>query len=181
VSTQIVDKVSATLGLPDSVEISVPVAANHSDVCKFDRKDATYELVIENIADLVQHALQPPRIGIALLTPTISLTGPEYRQRTLSVASFQSTGISDLSDSTKSSSTSNGQYGMPTFEDIERGNSYPNTARDSTPTSPVSMLPYNSNPDFIDRDKIFKKVKDSLCPTATGQKRVSLYGPGGVG
>ncbi|KAL9116819.1 MAG: hypothetical protein Q9187_006653 [Circinaria calcarea] len=57
----IVDKVSATLGLPDSAEITVAVAANHSDICKFDRRDPTYELVIENIADLVQHALQPPR------------------------------------------------------------------------------------------------------------------------
>jgi hypothetical protein len=176
-----VDKVSATLGLPDSAEISVPVAANHSDICKFDRKDPTYELVIENIADLVQHALQPPRIGTPLLAPTISLTDPENRQRTLSVASFQSTGSFDLSDSARSSSTSNGQYGMPTFQDIEPGNSHPNTATDSTPTSPVFILPYSSNPDFIGRDKIFNKVKDSLCPTATGQKRVALYGPGGVG
>jgi hypothetical protein len=176
-----VDKVSATLGLPDSAETSVAVAANHSDICKFDRRDPTYELVIENIADLVQHALQPPRIGTPLLAPTISLIDPENRQRTLSVTSFQSTGSFDLSDSARSSSRSSGQYGMPTFQDIESGNSHPNTATGSTPTSPVFILPYSSNPDFIGRDKIFNTVKDSLGSTTTGQRRVALYGLGGVG
>ncbi|KAL9111404.1 MAG: hypothetical protein Q9187_007923, partial [Circinaria calcarea] len=153
----IVDKVSATLGLPDSAEISVAVAANHSDICKFDRRDPTYELVIENIADLVQHALQTP---------------PKW---------YTSTGSFESSDSTRSSSRSSGQYGMPTFQDIESGNSYPNTATGSTPTSPVFILPYSSNPDFIGRDRIFNTIKDSLGSTTTGQRRVALYGLGGVG
>lgn len=174
------DKVSATLGLPESAEISVPVAANHSDICKFDRRDHTYELVIENIADLVRHALQPPRIGTPLLAPTISLIDPENRQRTLSVTSFQSTGSFDLSESARSSSRSSSQYGMPTFQDIESGNSHPHTTV-STPTSPVFILPYSSNPDFIGRDKIFKTIKDSLGSSATGQRRIALYGLGGVG
>ncbi|KAF7511349.1 hypothetical protein GJ744_004914 [Endocarpon pusillum] len=177
----IVDKVSATLGLPECTEISVPVAANHSDICKFDRSDPTYELVIENIADLVQYALQPRQIGTPLLAPTISLTDPENWQRTLSVESLQSTGSFDLSDSTGSSSRSGGQYGMPTFQDIESGNSHPKKATDSTPTSPVFILPYSSNPDFIGRDKIFNIVKHSLGSTTSGQRRVALYGPGGVG
>ena len=167
--------VSATLGLPDSIEISVAVAADHSNICKFDRTDPTYELVIENIADLVQHALQPPRIRTPLLTPTISLIDPENRQRTISVAPFQSIGSFDLSDSASSSSRSSGQYGMPTFQDI------PNTATGSTPTSPVFILPYSSNPDFIGRDKIFNTIKDSLGSTTTGQRRIALYGLGGVG
>ena len=179
--TQIVDKASATLGLPDSAEISVAVAANHSDICKFDRRDPTYELVIENIADLVQHALQPPRNGTPLLTPTISLIDPKNRQRTLSVASFQSTGSFDLSDSARSSSRSSGQYGMPTFQDGKSVNSHPNATTGSTPTSPVFILPYRSNPDFIGRDKIFNAVRDSLGSTTTGQRRVALYGLGGVG
>ncbi len=174
------DKVSATLGLPDSAEISVAVAANHSDICKFDRRDPTYELVIENIADLVQHALQAPRIGTPL-APTISLIDPENRQRTLSVGSSQSTRSFDLSDATRSSSRSSYHYGLPTFQDIDSGSSHSNTATGSTPTSPVFILPYSSNPDFIGRDKIFETVKDSLGSTTTGQRRVALYGLGGVG
>lgn len=175
------DKVSATLGLPDSTETSVAVAANHSDICKFDRIDPTYELVIDNIADLVQHALQPPRIDTQLLAPPISLIDIENRQRTPSVASFQSIGSFDLSVSARSSSRSSGQYGMPTFRDVESGNSHPNTATGSTPTSPVFILPYSSNPDFVGRDKIFNTVKDYLGSTITGQRRVALYGLGGVG
>ncbi|ERF68899.1 hypothetical protein EPUS_04551 [Endocarpon pusillum Z07020] len=155
----IVDKVSATLGLPDPPEISVAVAANHSDICKFDRRDPTYELVIENIADLVQYALRPPRIGTPLLAPTISWMDPKNRQRTLSVAPFQGTGSFDLSDSATSSSRSSGH----------------------TPTSPVFILPYSSNPDSIGRDEIFNTVKDSLGSTTTGQRRVALYGLGGIG
>lgn len=175
------DKVSATLGLPDSAEISVAVAANHSDICKFDRKDSTYELVIENIANLVHHALQPPRIGTPLLAPLISLTDPENRQRTPSVVSFQSTETLDRFDSGTSSSQSSSQYGMPTFEDTDSGNSHPTTATGNAPTLPVIILPYSSNPDFIGRERIFNNVKDSLSPTTTGQQRVALCGLGGVG
>lgn len=175
------DKFSATLGLPDSAEISVAVAANHSDICKFDRRDPTYELVIDNIADLVQHALQPSRIGEPLLAPRITLIDTEKQQRRLSVASLQSTENFDLSHSARSSSRSSGRYGMSTFRDIGSGYSYPNTATDSTPTSPVFILPHNSNPDFIGRDKILKTIKVSLGSTATGQRRVALFGLGGVG
>lgn len=175
------EKESATLGLPDSVEISVEVDANHSDMCKFDRRDDKYEKVVENVADLVQHALKPPRIGTPLLAPTISLIDPENRHRTLSVTSFQSTGSFDLSDSARPSSRSSDQYGMPTSQDIESGNSLPNTATSSPPTSPVFILPYSSNPDFIGRDKIFNTVKDALGKNATGQRRFALCGLGGVG
>lgn len=180
-STQIVDKVSATLGLPDSAELSVAVAANHSEICKFDRRDPTYELVIENIADLVQHALQPPRIDQPLLAPAISMTDPENRRRTLSDASFQSAESFDLSDSARYSSRNNNQYGMPTFQGMEPGNPYLGTATGSKPKAPVFILPYSSNPEFIGRDSIFNAVRDSLGSSVDGQRRVALYGLGGVG
>lgn len=172
---------SATLGLPDSAEISVAVAANHSDICKFDKRDPTYDLVIENVADLVQYALKPPRIGTPLLAPSISLIDPKSRPRTLSVASFRSDGSFDLSDSARSSSRNSGQFGMPTFPEPDTSHSYPNTATGSTPTSPVIILPYSSNPDFVGRDNIFNSIRDSLDSTTTNRRRVALYGLGGVG
>ena len=55
---QIVDKDSATLGLPSSRETQVALDANHSDICKFDAIDSDdYEQVEGNIVDLAKRAL----------------------------------------------------------------------------------------------------------------------------
>ena len=70
---------------------------------------------------------------------------------------------------------------MPTFQDTEPSNSHMNTATGSIPTSPVFILPYSSNSDFIGRDKIFNTVKNCLGSTTTSYRRVALYGLGGVG
>lgn len=177
----IVDRVSATLGLPDTIEISVPMATNHSDICKFDQQDSAYELVIENITDLVQHALRSTRIDAPLLTPSISLTDPQNQRRTLSVASSLSLESTDVSSSTNSSMAGGGHYGMPTFQDSSGDDSSSALQLDNTPTTPVIILPYNTNSEFVGRDVVFNAIKDALRTSSTGQSRAALYGLGGVG
>ena len=56
---QIVDEVSATLGLPGGRETQIAVEANHSTICKFSSAtDDTYEQVADNLVDLVDRAVE---------------------------------------------------------------------------------------------------------------------------
>ena len=43
------------------------------------------------------------------------------------------------------------------------------------------MMPYSENPHFVGREEICENVKRTLQSTSRGQKRVALYGLGGVG
>lgn len=55
----IVDKKSATLGLPGSREQQLPLEADHSEVCKFvSPSDSNYEMVIGNLSEMVENALK---------------------------------------------------------------------------------------------------------------------------
>jgi hypothetical protein len=55
---QIVDKRSATFGLPLSRETQIALDANHSDICKFEAIDSDdYEQVEDNIVELARRAL----------------------------------------------------------------------------------------------------------------------------
>ena len=56
---QIVDEVSATLGLPGGRETQIAVEANHSTICKFSSAtDDNYEQVADNLVDLVERAVE---------------------------------------------------------------------------------------------------------------------------
>jgi hypothetical protein len=56
---QVVDKSSATLGLPGTREKKIAVDADHSHICKFDRgDDDSYEQVEDNIVELIKNAIQ---------------------------------------------------------------------------------------------------------------------------
>jgi hypothetical protein len=174
--------VSASLGLPDSIEIVLAITENHSDICKFDKQDDTYELVIENIADLVQRATKPPA---SLSVPAIFLQDAQTNEKRRSVASFRTD--DSLSEGNAPLLQPNVHYGMPTYSnsDLPSGET---SGRQSLETSvsslsilPVIIMPYSENPDFIGRDKIFDSVKSILQSSTTGQKRVALYGLGGVG
>lgn len=77
---QIVDKRSATLGLPLNRETQIALDANHSDICKFEAIDSDdYEQVEDNIVQLAQRALLAvkERARLAALnvpgTPQLSL------------------------------------------------------------------------------------------------------------
>jgi len=174
-----VDRVSATLGLPDSCETAISTHANHSDMCKFDRRDARYELVIDNLSDLVRHAIRRPSLGMNLSVPTFSITNVQSRRRTMSVSSIQESPTWE-SESPGNSSREDLFVGMPTFPDIEAERSQTSTP-DTIPTGPVVLLPHSSNPDFIGRQEIFETVRQSLIGFSTTQNRVALYGLGGVG
>ncbi|KAI5918461.1 P-loop containing nucleoside triphosphate hydrolase protein [Camillea tinctor] len=54
----VVDKKSATLGLPGSREKQVATHANHSSICKFDLEDTAWQLVLDTIAIEVDRALE---------------------------------------------------------------------------------------------------------------------------
>jgi hypothetical protein len=55
---QIVDKRSATFGLPLNRETQIALDANHSDICKFEAIDSDdYEQVEDNIVLLAKRAL----------------------------------------------------------------------------------------------------------------------------
>ena len=176
---------SATLGLPDSIEIVVAIAENHSNICKFDKEDDTYELVIENIADLV-HLATVPRTRLSV--PSMFLQDAQTTQRRLSVTSFKSD--DNLSNSSVPSIPLDTRFGMPTYSnsdlnsvssgDITHQQSSESSAS-SISTSPVILMPYSENPDFIGREDIFETVKTILQSKSRGQKRVALHGLGGVG
>jgi hypothetical protein len=180
-----VDKISATIGFPDSNEIVVPIAGNHSEICKFDRRDDTYQLVIENVANVIQHALQPQRTGAPLLTPMISVEDPENRRRTLSTPTTHSSGVVDLLGLEDEYPTTNNEF----FASSNPGESFDTASRhrmigartSASPRRRILMLPYSSNPDFIGRDKVLQSVKQALAPGSLDHKRMSLYGLGGVG
>lgn len=174
------DRVSATLGLPDSCETAVSTQANHSDICKFDRRDARYELVIDNIAELVRYATRRPALGTNLSVPTMSVTDTYNRRRTLPVGSIQDIATWEEPESAGNSSRESLLTGMPTFPDEEAGRS-PASTPDTAPAGPILLLPYSSNPDFIGRDRVFETVKRSLNGADGSQNRVALYGLGGVG
>ncbi|KAF2834612.1 hypothetical protein M501DRAFT_943685, partial [Patellaria atrata CBS 101060] len=56
---QIVDKSSATLNLPGNIETQVPIAADHSTICKFSSyQDRDCELVISTIARQLMQSLE---------------------------------------------------------------------------------------------------------------------------
>lgn len=147
-------------------------------MCKFDRRDDRYEIVIENIADLVHHALRRDSLGLPALTPAISLTDPQDRQRTLSIGSFQSSSGPSPGSAWNSSQESL-HLGMPTFGEGEYDQ---NQQVAYEPVSgPVTIMPFGSNPDFIGRERIFESIKNTLEAESNGQRRVALYGMGGVG
>jgi hypothetical protein len=55
---QIVDKKSATLGLPGTRETQIALDRNHANICKFDHINSDdYEQVIENLDDFAERAL----------------------------------------------------------------------------------------------------------------------------
>lgn len=179
------DKISATIGFPDSNELVVPIARNHSDICKFDRRDDTFQLVIDNVANVIQHALQPQRTGAPLLTPMISVEDPENRRRTLSAPSEQSNGVVDLlglEDEYSTTSSNLFAYSNPGESfDIASRHRITSPRTSASPRRRIVMLPYSSNPDFIGRDKVLKSVKQALAPGSLDHRRISLYGLGGVG
>lgn len=56
---QIVDKRSATLNLPGSREKQVPMHADHSSICKFDKADSpACKLAVGTIAMMLERALE---------------------------------------------------------------------------------------------------------------------------
>lgn len=56
---QIVDKKSATLGLPGGREKQIALDADHANVCKFPRvDDDDYEQVADNLVDLAERAVK---------------------------------------------------------------------------------------------------------------------------
>jgi len=56
---QIVDKKSATFGLPGGRENQIALDADHANVCKFPRIDGNdYEQVADNLVDLAESAVK---------------------------------------------------------------------------------------------------------------------------
>jgi hypothetical protein len=77
---QIVDKRSATLGLPLDRETQIALNANHSDICKFEAIESDdYELVEENIVELAERALN----AVAEKARLAALNVPGTRQLSL--------------------------------------------------------------------------------------------------
>ena len=175
---QIVEKVSATLGLPDSIEVTVPVAENHSNICKFDTQDDTFELVIDNISDLVHHSI---RRASSLSVPAITIQTPQTTRRRLSVSSFHSD--DSFSDGSAESSRLDLRIGMPSSSslDLTSMRSRDSSMLVSLEVLPVVFIPYSENPDFVGREGVFESLRSILQATIPGQKRVALHGLGGVG
>lgn len=62
-SSQIVEKRSATLGLPGESETQVGLDEDHSSICKYDSQDSC-ELVVETIAYDLDRALELARMPL---------------------------------------------------------------------------------------------------------------------
>jgi hypothetical protein len=170
---------SDTLDLPDYNEIKVGIAENHSNICKFNVEDDTYEMVIDNIVDLVLSATRPEN---RLRVPSILVQGADSTERRISVSSIRS----DDSTSGYSTPTLGVRSGMPTYFNqddkslLSRDSLIPGSET-TMRKPPFVILPYSENPSFVGREDVFEKVKRVMQSTTRGQKRVALYGLGGVG
>ncbi|KAF2651873.1 hypothetical protein K491DRAFT_75781 [Lophiostoma macrostomum CBS 122681] len=90
----IVDRESATMMLPGSRQIVVPVDANHSQICKFAKKDSIYEQVEGRIAKLAKDAVMERRRRHR--TPSLSSTPRLNRERTTSSPALMLDGSPDF-------------------------------------------------------------------------------------
>jgi len=172
-----------SVSFSDSVERLVSVAENHSNICKFDDvQDGNYKLVIGEMIDLVQVAMSAPRLSV----PSISLQDSYTTERRLSANFFRSDGSSPEGSTISSGVRSR----MLTWSDSDlksysSGETSRGSSRESSHISPrtlpVIIMPYSENPHFVGREGVSGNVKRTLQSMSKGQKRVALYGLGGVG
>lgn len=76
---QIVDKKSATLGLPGTRETSIGLDSDHDGICKFSSAtDDMYEQVSGNIIDLVERAVKDAEMRQRLTKLALPTATPGY-------------------------------------------------------------------------------------------------------
>jgi len=78
----IVDKKSATLGLPGTREKQIAMDADHSHICKFERDDNdAYEQVADNMVELIANAIQAVADRERLARLRVLHSGPSLESR----------------------------------------------------------------------------------------------------
>lgn len=77
--SQIVDKKSATLGLPGTREVSIGLDSDHDGICKFSSvTDDMYEQVSGNIVELVKRAIEDAAVRQKITNLTLPATNPHH-------------------------------------------------------------------------------------------------------
>lgn len=73
--SKVVDRDSAILGLAGDRELAFGIAADHSNICRFEAEDnSNYEVVSKNLKELVENAIKHANEIEAQATPTTPAT-----------------------------------------------------------------------------------------------------------
>ena len=109
-----------------------------------------------------------------LSVPSISIQDGNAIDRPPSAASFRSD--DSLSDDRV-------RFQMPSRPnaDLNSQSSMEMPVEQRLESLPVIVMPYHENPRFVGREEVFEHVKRTLHSASRRQRRVALYGLGGIG
>jgi tetratricopeptide (TPR) repeat protein len=194
----VVDRNSASLNWSEPAEIQVFMEATHRTICKYAQEDDLYEIVSENMVDLISWAaeLQPQVIIATAPLPTSPspdpdqfLPPPRYEERNLSHDSLarQSTASTSSYPNNNEEIRDKGSYLFPPSPFLGTTMSAPQSYFEGEsslpsrplPVWPIHMLPYipQLKTKLVPRDELFQSMLTSLEDGGT----VALYGLGGAG
>ncbi|KAI9859416.1 MAG: hypothetical protein M1813_006753 [Trichoglossum hirsutum] len=160
----IVDKRSATLGLPLNRETQIALNSNHSEICKFESTGSDdYEQVEGNIVELTKKALH----AVAEKAGPAAYNAPRSDDHKQVGGNIVKLAKKALHAGTEKAGPT--AYSAPGLRQL------------NLVSASESKVPFRRNDDFIGRETILVELEKLLAYKEGYQPRAVLYGLGGTG